>query len=339
MNARGRSAVAIVALRAIALAASWLLPLTAAGQAGAAAQVAATADDYDRLVAEAVAEFNTGAWLEARALFEQAHALRPNARTLRGLGLTSFELRRYVDAVGELQAALADARQPLEPRQRTEVEQVLARAHRYVGTVKVELEPSDAQLLLGGVPTASRELLLAVGDYPLLAKAKGYSDAVVELHVEGGKARALRLALVPLGERGRAEVAGARGDGESGDSGTWQRVLGWTGIGTAAVGVTLGVVFQLKRSDQLGQRDAICPSGRDCMSDDQRKIDALTGDARTSTAISLTSFIGGALFAAGGVALLLTAPSGAESESPEVALLPALGPGSAGMVLRARGLE
>jgi hypothetical protein len=61
---------------------------------------------YRDLVAEATREFSAGNFAEARTLFEQAHAAKPSARTLRGLGLTAYELRRYVQAVSELEAAL-----------------------------------------------------------------------------------------------------------------------------------------------------------------------------------------------------------------------------------------
>ena len=42
---------------------------------------------YKALVEEAVMEFAEGRYAEARALFGQAHVLKPNARTLRGLSL------------------------------------------------------------------------------------------------------------------------------------------------------------------------------------------------------------------------------------------------------------
>src|SRR6185436_3881290 len=76
---------------------------------------------YRDVVARAVAEFDGGRWAEARSLFLQAHALWPSARTLRTLGMTSFELRNYARALEELETSLRDERRPLPDDQRRQV--------------------------------------------------------------------------------------------------------------------------------------------------------------------------------------------------------------------------
>src|SRR6188508_389327 len=80
---------------------------------GASAQAADDAA-YRASVDEAVAEFSAGHWEEARTLFKRAHERQPNARTLRGMGMAAFEMRMYVTAIRELEAALRDARKPLD---------------------------------------------------------------------------------------------------------------------------------------------------------------------------------------------------------------------------------
>jgi tetratricopeptide (TPR) repeat protein len=93
-----------------------------------ATPVAGEDSHYRQLIAQAVEEFHASHFVEARALFERAHAISPNARTFRGLGITAFELRRYTLAVRELNAALEDLRNPLPPALREEVSTALARA-------------------------------------------------------------------------------------------------------------------------------------------------------------------------------------------------------------------
>jgi len=61
---------------------------------------------------DAVAEYEAGHYQEARALFRQAHEKSPTARTLRGIGMASFELRDYVEATRALTASLRDVRPP-----------------------------------------------------------------------------------------------------------------------------------------------------------------------------------------------------------------------------------
>ncbi|HET6331831.1 MAG TPA: hypothetical protein VFG30_01395, partial [Polyangiales bacterium] len=63
-------------------------------------------DGYSQVIQNAVVEFDAGNWAEARVLFEQAHTLRPSARTLRGMGMASFEIKEYVRAEKELNASL-----------------------------------------------------------------------------------------------------------------------------------------------------------------------------------------------------------------------------------------
>ena len=121
------------------------------------AQAPANDSAYRATVDEAVREFGAGRFEEARALFKRAHGLSPNARTLRGLGMTAFELRAYVQAIRELQAALADKRKPLEGELRIKVEALLDKSRKFVGVVRLELDPKDASVLLDGKPRVSTE--------------------------------------------------------------------------------------------------------------------------------------------------------------------------------------
>ena len=293
------------------------------------------------LVREAVTEFNAGHWAEARALFARAYAEQPNARIARGLGLAAYELRHYVEAVRALQAALDDRRNPLTDAQRVEVSTALERARRYVGTVRIELVPEGAALLLDGRPVEGTDLTLDVGDYALTARAAGFKDARVTLNVEGGQSRSLRIELVPAvgpAAPGSAPVPAHAdaGTANGGDPGFAQRVLGFTSLGLGAAGLVTGLVFELQRSDKLSDRDAICPTSMNCSLDDQANIERLTGEARTASTISLVGWIAGAAFAATGVVLLLTAESGAEARS--VAVMPTVGRDGAGIALRVVGL-
>ena len=154
--------------------------------------------EYAQLVSGALSEFERGHWEQARAWFERAHALRPNARTLWGLGVTAFELGRYAQAIEELQIAVADLRLPLEGEQRAQAEDVIARAARHVAMLSVELEPPRAVLSLDGLETRSRELVLSPGSYTLAARAPGFQERELSLHLAPGEKRDLRLTLPPI---------------------------------------------------------------------------------------------------------------------------------------------
>ena len=292
-------------------------------------------------MSEAVAEFNAGHWAEAHALFARAYGQQPNARAARGLGLAAYELRHYVEAVRVLQAALEDSRNALTPEQRSEVSTALERARRYVGRVQVELVPRDALLLIDGRVVADRELTLDVGDYELTARSAGYEDARLTLNVEGGQSRSVTLELRQVGTAPAQAAppvqapAGAVAQSTS-DPGFTQRVLGFTSLGLGAAGLVTGLVFELQRSDKVSDRDAICPTTKDCSLEDDANNARLTREARTASTISLVGWIAGAAFAATGVVLLLTAERGGAAQ--EVAVMPTVGRDGAGVMLRVAGL-
>jgi len=80
----------------------------------------------------------------------------------------------------------------------------------------------------------------------------------------------------------------------------------------SAVGVGIGVAFQVVRSSKIDERNAICPTSRNCTAQDQRDIDGLTGAARAAGKISVGSFIAGGVMLLGGVSLFaLTSSSNA----------------------------
>jgi hypothetical protein len=165
-----------------------------------AALARAESGDYASLVNRAVVEFRAGAWEEARALFRAAHQLEPNARTLRGLALTAFELHRYVDCVVEFEAALAHAVRPLDDTQRAEAERLLLRAREFVARFTVTTDPEGAELLVDGAPTVQRDgtLLLDPGLHTLTVQAPGFQVREQQLRVAAGEVRALRVALQPV---------------------------------------------------------------------------------------------------------------------------------------------
>ena len=214
-------------------------------------------DEYRRVVAEGVSEFAAGHWAEARAAFLRGHELWPSARTLRSLGMTSFELRAYARAAIELQAALDDTRRPLSPEQRTHVGALLEQTRAFVGRFRVQLSPSDAQLLVDGAPFAGAPpivLVLEVGRHELVARAPGHEVLRRPLDVQGHEEAAIVFELQPSAIAGgaaapspaaaaaaRADARPVRGDpradsdgGADGGGRLWTWIAGGTAVALAA---------------------------------------------------------------------------------------------------------
>lgn len=157
----------------------------------------AAADEYQRIVRDALSEYNSGNFAEAQALFERAHALRPSARTFRGLGRASFELKQYVRAKTELKAALDDARLPLTPAQRDETSALLARVQYYVAKLSVTVTPATAEVVVDG-HTIHGEVELDMGEHTLRVQAAGYRTLTSDVTMDGGKPKSLEFKLEPL---------------------------------------------------------------------------------------------------------------------------------------------
>src|SRR5262245_53004297 len=88
--------------------------------------------EYKELIRKALQEYQLGNWGEAKVFFSDAHALFPNARTLRGLALTYYAERDYVQASEYFEQALANPVQPLTPELQSGCKEFLAQARRFV---------------------------------------------------------------------------------------------------------------------------------------------------------------------------------------------------------------
>lgn len=108
-----------------------------------------------------------------------------------------------------------------------------------------------------------------------------------------------------------------------------QSLAGWSLVGAGAIGVGVGIVFTLKRSNEVDARDSICPTGvcpQAELDADRAAIARHTSDARTDGTIATIGYVAGGVLAAGGVVLLLT-----DRHSSNVGFTPLLGPGLAGL--------
>jgi hypothetical protein len=160
--------------------------------------VRAQDDSYLRLLRDGVEEFGLGNWGEARLMFLRAHEIAPTARTYRGLGLCDYELRHYVDAIAELEAALSDPRRPLTPELRSQVEPVLGHAREYVARYKLRLPAGVTSLDVDGKSRqlpANGELLLDPGEHTLQVKLS--NAAPIERAVTANVGAREELTLLP----------------------------------------------------------------------------------------------------------------------------------------------
>jgi hypothetical protein len=302
----------------------------------AGAATARAADDdtpVSVLIGDAVAEYDAGHFQEARALFRQAHERQPTARTLRGIGMCSFELRDYVEATRSLTASLRDQRRPLTSEQKRHAEALLARAYTFVGRFTVKLKPENASLFVDGKPAELEPegvLLLSFGRHQLSLRCPSCAptEKDQDVDVSGGEKRDIELALAPAppppppdttgGAKGTGTGAG-NGPSPGGErdiqAGQGSTHVWFTGAAiAAALGAGGSALWWRNRQQEL---DA-CRGGetgtRQCTSES-------TIVSQRRMAIGLTIGLGAAAVVSGVVAGLLW-PHGEQSTAPAVACVP-----------------
>lgn len=144
--------------------------------------------EYEARIQEALAESSNGNWADARAAFRQAHEVFPNARTERGIGMVSFELRDYVDSVRHLRAALAHPVRPLTEGQQTETQALLDRALGRVASYSLAEVPEGAEITVDGravEPEPDGTLLLAIGEHEVVVTGAHRWESTIP--VRGGE--------------------------------------------------------------------------------------------------------------------------------------------------------
>src|SRR5438876_3748895 len=212
---------------------------------------------YRALIDDAVAEYDAHHFEESRALFRRAHQLAPSARTWRGIGMATFELRDYVKSLRALEASLVDSRSPLTSAERDEVQALAARARVFVGHFVIHLLPKEAVLRIDDAPTTLDDgdiLMLESGHHVLTAAADDRRTETREINVVGGERREISIILPPMPRPDIGLTRGSRAPGAESSRATWW----FAGAGALAAGTVGGLLWWRFQSSQLdGCDDAI----------------------------------------------------------------------------------
>jgi tetratricopeptide (TPR) repeat protein len=218
----------------------------------ASAQERAETASYRDAINAAIEEYDAKNYAEALEQFRRAHALFPNARTLRGLAMAEFELRRYGEAIDFFEQALAAPERPLEGALREETLTTLARARRYVGELHLTVDPASAELVVDGSPRAwhaGEALRLSVGEHTLDLSASGRAPERRVIVVEGGRSQSLRLdmrSIAPAPVQALAAAPQAPRDDAAPRSKTRRRWL-WATAGGLVAGAAVATALALGR--------------------------------------------------------------------------------------------
>jgi hypothetical protein len=250
----------------VALLSLWLVAVT-----GSVVRAQAEPAGYRPAIELALTEYRDGNFEEARAEFRRAHALFPNARALRGIGMAEFELRNYGECIQALQEALSSQVRPLEGDLRVETESLLAKALHYVARVAFDIQPEAVTVLIDGAVVtldASKSLMVRVGTHDLEVRAEGYETQRRELRVVSGQDQTLQLTLndaAPVADVpstpdvASSQVAVSASTSNAAEASTTNKpnLLPWIIVGgSAAVSIVGIVLVAMAQSDIATVEDA-----------------------------------------------------------------------------------
>jgi tetratricopeptide (TPR) repeat protein len=173
--------------------------LLAAALIANVARAQPTQDEYPQLVERALHEYELGNYAEAKAFFQRAHQLSPSARTLRGLGMVSYELRRYVEAIGLFKQALASKDRPLTAEMQREVSQLLSQALSFVTWLDLSVSPQQARVRVDtreATRASDGRIMLDPGSHEIMVDAPGYPATTRVIRSDGADTLTLSIRLL-----------------------------------------------------------------------------------------------------------------------------------------------
>lgn len=293
---------------------------------------------YQSMVEEAVMEFGEGRYAEARALFAQAHQLRPNARTLRGLGMTAFELRNYTEALRMLRASQLSRINPLTAQQQEHVAGLIDRAEAFVGTYTVRA-PEGTTFAVDGISKQVDEdgtLMLDTGKRTVVATfpggareeravdVRGRERGILEFHAPEPEKPVAAAAPAEEGQQAAEQPMPEPGAPEEAKS----DLLPWILVGSGGALVVAGIFTGIAAYQNASVVDERCPNGTPC----DGQLGKVKDLAETLALTTDILWVVGAAAAGTGAFLLFSG----DGESASIDASVAMSPGGGGVLLRGK---
>lgn len=207
---------------------------------------------YRDAIEAAIQEYRAASYVEAREQFRRAHIIYPNARTLRGLGIAEYELHNYPASLRYLEQALASDVKPLNASIRKSTEELLERARGYVGSVRVDIDPPTARILVDGkrIQPEGGLLQLSVGEHMFEISAAGRLPQGRSLNVRGGETSTLAVSLgkAALVESSNVTARQAlEGEREPTQTPVYKKWWLWSSVSVVAAGAVVGALYATRR--------------------------------------------------------------------------------------------
>jgi tetratricopeptide (TPR) repeat protein len=273
-------------------------------------------------------------WTEAEPLFREAWGLKRSYDIAGNLGIAEASLRRWRDAAEHLSFAMRTFPANGKPEHRKLLEGTLARALHEVATLRIEVAPEKADVLVDGKSVGTAPLADAVflepGTRTVRARLAGYETAAATVEAAKGAAIEVRLEM-----KKEVVVPPVPPPAPEPRRPAWPAVVsGVLAAGGLAAGAALTVAANGKSSDlarlQNGQSSTCFAPGAGLLSQCSALHDAAVNKTTLSNAAA-SAFLVGGVFAAATAGLSIWAVT-----SPVVVVraVPTVGAGQAGVTLQ-----
>jgi hypothetical protein len=291
---------------------SFAVPATAEAQQGS--------DDASQRFRAGVAFYKSKDYPAALVEFKRAYELAPNYRVLYNLGQTSQQLNFYADALMAFQQYLAEGGKEIDASRKVSVESAIVELKTKVGTITIETNAENAEILIDDLPAGitplDKPVIVNAGRRKFSATAKGYLPVTRVIEVAGSDTTTLKLELTKI-EKGPPP----RDPDDPKPKPPPEReipVSAWVMLGvTGAAGIATGVMGGLALSARSDLDDALgtLPGNKAAIEEAQQKTQTF--------AITTDVFIGVTAAAAVTTVILFAVdfgPSEPEAEAPKAAL-------------------
>ncbi|MGE0785129.1 MAG: PEGA domain-containing protein [Sandaracinaceae bacterium] len=252
---------------------------------------------------------------EAADAFTRSVALVDRSSARFNLAVCFYALNRYVEAEAELTRYLAAADRASEGASYDDAERMLAHARSAIGELTIEVEPSDARVMVDGVAVATgprRSVAVNPGPHVVRVEAEGYAPQLATVVTSAGERSAHVAHLASTRRPATLEVRAGEApiaiDGRP------------VGIGDARVALDAGhhsVV--VGEGGNITQRDVLLDWNQDL------RLELVVPPARGAIdeAIVIASLVGAAAVVVGALIALVAVVVDRETEASTIVLLPA----------------
>ncbi len=281
----------------------------------------------DLLFTDAEKLVEAGQFAQACPKFAESQRLDPQLGTLLHLadcyekeGKTASAWASFREAK-ELAAAKADGREQVAKDRAAALEPKLARLSIVVPSDSeapgLEVQ-RDGQVV--GRALWGSAVPIDPGKHTIVARAQGKTDWTKDVDVtEAGKTVTLAIpalaAAAALPPPTGPVVAPRPAEKPSSGGGSPLKTIGFVVAGVGAAGLVVGGVFAGTTSSKSNEANAICPTGVGCTLDEVNRYNAAYADAQNASTTSIIAFVAGGVLLAGGLIMVLVAPSGSASKS------------------------